>query len=122
MNKAFGVCLKGYDKQMNDLNTAVPNALVGLKKNRKLLSHFIHMKRGYDKPLVNMEEGARAILNRDLQTMSKTLVGAYHMTVELLRKRNMLLQCAQALHELGNLSWLDADKRGAGMRWSEGVD
>jgi len=54
--------------------------------------------------------------------MGKSLIGSYHMAVELLKKREMNLLATHALHELGNLQWLEGDKKGAGVAWAEGVD
>ncbi|CAD7948461.1 unnamed protein product, partial [Amoebophrya sp. A25] len=102
--------------------STVPAAIEQLRKNRVVLARFIHQKHVYLHPVKILDEAQSAIMKRNLEDMVKSLIGSYHMAVELLRKRQMTLLATQASHELGNLKWLEGDRKAAGTVWSEGVD
>lgn len=120
-----------WDKLLKCLNDhyflvsrAIPPAMEMLRKSRLLLADFLQDRQAFclavqRKQLVGLElEGRKKVLT----LASSTLVSLYRKAVELLRKRQMADQVVQALHELGNLLWLEGDAAGARSAWSDAVD
>eukprot|EP00930_Biecheleria_cincta_P076561 TRINITY_DN6376_c0_g4_i1.p1 TRINITY_DN6376_c0_g4~~TRINITY_DN6376_c0_g4_i1.p1 ORF type:complete len:3084 (-),score=609.55 TRINITY_DN6376_c0_g4_i1:253-8580(-) len=106
------------------VSRAIPPAMEMLRKSRLLLADFLQDRQSFclavqRKQLVGPElEGRKKVL----MIASSTLISLYRKAVELLRKRQMSDQVVQALHELGNLLWLEGDAAGARSAWSDAVD
>jgi hypothetical protein len=98
-----------------------PAAMDQLRKSRLLLTEFLLEKRALSMHIDRgrMQEPFR---KRTLSIKYSALVSSYRKAVELLRKRKTSDQVVQALHELGNLLWLEGDRAGAQSAWSDAVD
>lgn len=107
------------------ISRAVPAAAEQLRKNRLLLAEFLCEREEFSLALQRGQvEGSEKGPPREraLRLAASALVSSYRKAVELLRKRQMHQLVVQALHELGNLLWLEGDASGAREAWSDAVD
>jgi hypothetical protein len=102
----------------------VPVAVKQLINSRILLASFLVDKQGF---LLNVARGEitgglRVKRERALKIGAMALISSYRKSVELLRKRQVTDKMVEALHELGNLLYLEGDVAGAQQSWSDAVD
>ncbi|CAE7632541.1 Mpped1 [Symbiodinium pilosum] len=124
VRKAEPDALKAAKDSHNLASRAVPAAMEQLRKSRLLLAEFLQDREAFS---VAVQRGQlvdtdKEMKERSLRLASSALVSSYRKAVELLRKRQMSDQVVQALHELGNLLWLEGDAGGARDAWSDAVD
>ncbi|CAE7214873.1 obg [Symbiodinium natans] len=116
--------LKALEDSHNLASRAVPAAMEQLRKSRLLLAEFLQDREAFSLAVQRgqLVDGERDMKERPLRLAATALVSSYRKAVELLRKRQMSDQVVQALHELGNLLWLEGDAGGARDAWSDAVD
>jgi len=121
---AWGSLLKALEDCSGLISRAVPAAAEQLRKSRLLLAEFLCEREEFSLQLQRGQVlGAeKESKERALRLAASALVSSYRKAVELLRKRQMNQLVVQALHELGNLLWLEGDAPGAREAWSDAVD
>eukprot|EP00929_Paragymnodinium_shiwhaense_P031007 TRINITY_DN17469_c0_g2_i1.p1 TRINITY_DN17469_c0_g2~~TRINITY_DN17469_c0_g2_i1.p1 ORF type:complete len:3828 (-),score=1166.38 TRINITY_DN17469_c0_g2_i1:164-11647(-) len=126
--KRFCGAMDAFLKTLEDNHSlaarTVPAAMDALRKSRVILAEFLKDRQeftlGVRRGLI--QNAQRVTRERALRLAAMALVSSYRKAVELLRKRQMIPQVVQALHELGNLQWLEGDAAGAQASWSDAVD
>jgi len=103
---------------------AVPAAMEQLRSSRIMLAEYLQGRQAFANRIARglIADGEKLGQERALRLASVALVSSYRKAVELLRKRQMTELVVQALHELGNLQWLEGDSSGAQTSWSDAVD
>eukprot|EP00928_Gymnodinium_smaydae_P013443 TRINITY_DN14900_c0_g2_i2.p1 TRINITY_DN14900_c0_g2~~TRINITY_DN14900_c0_g2_i2.p1 ORF type:complete len:3483 (-),score=804.97 TRINITY_DN14900_c0_g2_i2:72-9770(-) len=116
--------LKAMNTAFDLADRVVPIAVKQLTRSRALLAKYLEDKRKF---LLDVHRGRirgaqQAATERAQRLAAMALVSSYRKSVELLRKRQVTDKVVQALHELGNLQWLEGDATGAQTSWSDAVD
>jgi len=121
LHGSWSSLLKALEDSHNLASRAVPAAM---EQSRLLLADFLQDREAFSLALQRgqLVDGEREMKERPLRLAASALVSSYRKAVELLRKRQMSDQVVQALHELGNLLWLEGDSSGARDAWSDAVD
>lgn len=124
LNDAWALFLKTLETSYSLMTRAVPAAMEQLRKSRILLAEFLQDRQAFNLGLRRgaIVGGERVSRERALRLAAAALVSSYRKAVELLRKRQMTERVVHALHELGNLQWLEGDARGAQASWSDAID
>jgi len=118
---SWSMLLKAMEDLHSLLGKAVPAAAEQLRKSRLLLAEFLHDREAFSIQ-IQRQTGKDKGQERALRLAASALVSSYRKAVELLRKRQMNNLVVEALHELGNLLWLEGDVAGARDAWSDAVD
>eukprot|EP00931_Biecheleriopsis_adriatica_P060541 TRINITY_DN36370_c0_g1_i1.p1 TRINITY_DN36370_c0_g1~~TRINITY_DN36370_c0_g1_i1.p1 ORF type:complete len:3594 (+),score=919.56 TRINITY_DN36370_c0_g1_i1:56-10837(+) len=124
VHSSWQLLMTSLDGAYSLVARAVPAAMEQLRKSRLVLAEYLQDRQKFSLEvqrgqLVFPEKGIR---EQALKLAHSLLVSSYRKAVELLRKRQMSDQVVQALHELGNLLWLEGDAAGARAAWSDAVD
>jgi len=124
LHDAWTALLKLLERAQALASKVSPLALEQLRKSRSLLSEYLRDLQLFQVSVQRgMLKGAEKIgRQRALKLAGAALVSSYRKAVELLRKRQMTDSVVLALHELGNLQWLEGDVAGAQASWSDAVD
>jgi hypothetical protein len=124
LNGAWTVLLDSLQSAFDLSDRVVPLAVKQLSNSRILLASFLVDKQDF---LLNaargeISGGLRVKRERALKIAAMALISSYRKSVELLKKRQVTDKLVQALHELGNLLYLEGDVAGAQQAWSDAVD
>ncbi|CAD7965467.1 unnamed protein product [Amoebophrya sp. A120] len=122
LHSSYKQMLEFYECCDRCVKHGIPETLAVLKKNRIELNNFIHSKHKYLNQVKILDEAQDAIMKRNLEDQARLLMKAYDLNLTALKQERKTLHSVQASHELGNLKWLEADRRAASTIWSEGVD
>lgn len=124
LREAWELFLKTLEASLSLASRAVPAAMEQLRLSRIHLASFLDERRIYNTGVKRgtLPAWEKVGAERQLKLKSISLIALYRKSVELLRKRQLIDQVVQALHELGNLQWLEGDIAGARTSWSDAVD
>ena len=111
-------------KLLDNIQRDANNASESLKQCRKLYRQFgietqnlatVELKKGSSHFEIRSKRKGHKVF-------STMVIGNYKKTIELLRKRQEKFLLIQALHELGNLLYADANLQEAEICWNDCVD
>jgi hypothetical protein len=121
---SWEMLLKAVETSHSLTTRAIPAAVEMLRNSRILLSNFLEEKQEFSLQVNrgNLSDAQKKGTERALRLAAAALVSSYRKAAELLRKRQMSDLLVQALHELGNIQWLEGDAAGAQASWSDAVD
>lgn len=111
--------IKSSETALDDIKRGASNAEESLIQSRKLLEQYGKEARNLQLETVDSALKAK---KRAHKVFANMVISSYKKTVELLRKRQEKWLLAQALNELGDLSFSEGNLEEAEISWNDSVD
>lgn len=111
--------IKNSESALDDIKRGASNAEESLIQSRKLLEQYGKEARNLQ---VETVDSALKAKKRAHKVFANMVMSSYKKTVEILRKRQEKWLLAQALNELGDLSYSEGNLEEAEICWNDSVD